>query len=74
MILTLAHGAMFKTALKIQRMSELNIYGPTTPNWVDRVRRMPFKIKLNVGENTEQDGEASGWWMAPWLESNYDKE
>ena len=52
MILTLAHGVIFKTALKISRMCELNIYGPTTPHWVDRVRRMPFK--LNVGPNTDR--------------------
>ena len=81
MILTLVHGFMFKTALNISRMCELNIYGPTTPHWVDRVRRrMPFK--LNVGQNTDRMvkravASSSGFsspYTTPWLESKYDKE
>ena len=75
MILTLAHGVMFKTALKISRMCELNIYGPTTPHWVDRARRMPFK--LNVGQNTDRmvkraDGEWHPGWRANMIKNSFE--
>ena len=75
MILTLAHGVMFKTALKISHMCELNIYGPMTPHWVDRARRMPFK--LNVGQNTDRmvkraDGEWHPGWRANMIKNSFE--
>ena len=70
MILTCAHGFIFKTALNISHMCELKIYGPMKPHWVDRVRhRMPFNSKH------WPYGEASrsfySFYTAPWLKSKY---
>ena len=59
----------------VSRMRELNIYGPTTPHWVDRVRRMPFK--LNVGQNTDRmvkraDGEWHPGWRANMIKNSFE--